>query len=170
MTEPLTLDDVLAWLDAHAHRQPYAAPETAIKTDVLGHHVVFVGEGTVLLTGPRAGTAIETGDIRQVLETAKTLGLLPTPERRAAASHLRVGRPHAPVGARTTASLTLEDVMATFAAHLRLVGMGVVGGSIRYNDGCYELLTGLALHEMRVIFEGPLHDVLLEAKRLGRLL
>lgn len=170
MTAPLTLDDVLAWL---ALRTAYDVPPDMIDclpTADPQHFIEYAGKGNVLLTGPRAGTAIETGDIRQVLETAKTLGLLPTPERRAAASHLRVGRPHAPVGARTTASLTLEDVMATFAAHLRLVGMGVVGGSIRYNDGCYELLTGLALHEMRVIFEGPLHDVLLEAKRLGRLL
>lgn len=80
MTAPLTLDDVLAWL---ALRTAYDVPPDMIDclpTADPQHFIEYAGKGNVLLLGPHAGTALETGDIRTVLETAKALGLLPAPE------------------------------------------------------------------------------------------
>lgn len=81
MTEPLTLDDVLAWL---ALRTAYDVPPDMVDclpTADPQHFIEYAGKGNVLLLGPYAGTALETGDIRTVLETAKERGLLPKPKR-----------------------------------------------------------------------------------------
>jgi hypothetical protein len=62
-------------------------------------------------------------------------------------------------------ALVLADVLGFLEDHLHRGPKGIVGGCIRYSDGSYEIWQGASLDEERLVFEGTLLEVLLEAKR-----